>query len=78
MIALTRCPSPNTTLISDKLNAVLQNTISTKRTETTLWMYVRIKIIAARETLTLISMCARNLSFSFTFFQNETVLQLNV
>lgn len=77
MIALTRCPSPNTTLISDKLNAVLQNTISTKRTETTLWMFVRIKIIAA-ETLTLISMCARNLSFSFAFFQNETVLQLSV
>ena len=40
-------------------------------------MFVRIKIIAA-ETLTLISMCARNLSFSFAFFQNETVLQLNV
>lgn len=77
MIALTRCRSPNTTLISDKLNAILQNTLSTKRTETTLWMFVRIKIIAA-EALTLISMCARNLSSSFAFFQNETVLQLNV
>ena len=40
-------------------------------------MFVRIKIIAA-EALTLISMCARNLSSSFAFFQNETVLQLNV